>query len=100
MTTRKPVRRHEDRSWQAQWALVPPPWRTPVYRIDSAPANTVFLRNRYYLRENRAHTEHDFTPVGVPTRFADEIAWWVWLCHHEGSRKIEPSLCCGGLARH
>ena len=88
----KPVRRHEDRSWQAQWALVPPPWRTPVYRIDSAPANTVFLRNRYYLRENRAHTEHDFTPVGVPTRFADEIAWWVWLCHHEGLRRIEPSL--------
>ncbi|MGV7665732.1 tyrosine-type recombinase/integrase, partial [Mycobacterium kansasii] len=28
----------------------------------------------------------------MPPRFADEIAWWVWCCHHEGLRKIEPSL--------
>lgn len=79
-------------SWQAQWAAVPPEWRRPVYRIDSAPANTVFLQNRYYTRTHRGLGEHDFSPVGAPPRFADEVAWWVWLCHCEGLRKIEPAL--------
>lgn len=79
-------------SWQAQWAAVPDEWRRPVYRIDTAPANTVFLQNRYYLREHRGSAEHDFSPAGAPPQFADEVAWWVWLCHHEGLRKIEPSV--------
>lgn len=79
-------------SWRAQWAAVPDGWRRPVYRIDVAPANTVFLQNRYYLREHRGSVEHDFSPAGAPRRFADEVAWWVWLCHHEGLRKIEPSV--------
>jgi len=34
-------------SWYAQWAAVPAGWRRPVYRIDAAPANTLFLQNRY-----------------------------------------------------
>ncbi|KPN46487.1 tyrosine-type recombinase/integrase [Mycobacterium intracellulare] len=79
-------------SWLAHWATVPEGWRRPVYRIDAAPANTLFLQNRYYLREHRGSAEHDFSPAGAPPRFADEIAWWVWLCHHEGLRKIEPSV--------
>lgn len=28
-------------SWSAQWAAVPPGWREPVYRIDTAPASEV-----------------------------------------------------------
>ncbi|RFZ63189.1 Tyrosine recombinase XerC [Mycobacterium marinum] len=84
--------RPQNPSWEAQWAAVPEGWRRPVYQIDVAPADTVFLANRYYLREHRGRAEHDFTPVAVPQRFADEIAWWVWCCHHEGLRKIEPSL--------
>ncbi|AYE98115.1 tyrosine-type recombinase/integrase [Mycobacterium kansasii] len=87
-----PVARQSSPSWQAQWSAVPEAWRRPVYQIDAAPADTVFLRNRYYLREHRGRAEHDFTPAAVPPRFADEIAWWVWCCHHEGLRKIEPSL--------
>ena len=79
-------------SWEAQWATVPDQWRRPVYRIDVAPAATVFLQNRYYLREHRGSAQHDFSPTLAPARFADEVAWWVWLCHHEGLRKIEPSL--------
>jgi hypothetical protein len=61
-------------------------------RIDGDPFNEVFLQNRYYLREHRGSEAHDSTPVGAPPRFADEVAWWVWLCHGEGLRKIEPSL--------
>ncbi|CQD02149.1 transposase [Mycobacterium europaeum] len=80
------------RGWEAQWATVPKEWRRPVYRIDSAPAATVFLQNRYYLREHRRSSEHDFSPAGTPRRFAHEVAWWVWLCHHEGLRRIEPSV--------
>lgn len=88
----KEVADHRIRSWEAQWDLVPAQWRRPVYRIDTAPADAVFLRNRYYLREHRGAAEHDFAPPGTPQRFSDEIAWWVWLCHHDGLRKIEPSL--------
>lgn len=80
-------------SWDSQWATVPVAWRRPVYRIDAAPVSSVFLQNRYYLREHRGLAEHDFSPPApAPARFTDEIAWWVWLCHHEGLRKIEPSL--------
>ena len=79
-------------SWHAQWAAVPEDWRRPVYRIDTAPANAVFLQNRYYTRAHRGLDEHDFTPEGAPPRYAQELAWWVWLCRHEGLRKIEPSL--------
>jgi integrase len=79
-------------SWHAQWAAVPDDWRRPVYRIDTYPANAVFLQNRYYTRAHRGLDEHDFTPVGAPPRFAQELAWWVWLCRHEGLRKIEPAV--------
>lgn len=51
----------------------------------------MFLRNQFYLRGNRAGVAHDFTPQ-APARFADEIAWWVWLCWDQQLRKIEPSL--------
>ncbi len=78
--------------WAQQWALVPDEWRRPVYRIHLPPYDQLFLRNRYYLREYRGAEEHDFTPAGSPVRFAQEIAWWVWVCKHEGLRKIEPSL--------
>ncbi|MGV7643065.1 hypothetical protein PJN11_29085, partial [Mycobacterium kansasii] len=65
-----PVARQSSPSWQAQWSAVPEAWRRPVYQIDAAPADTVFLRNRYYLREHRGRAEHDFTPAAVPPRFA------------------------------
>ena len=84
--------RADDAAWAAQWALVPEQWRRPVYRIHEPPADAVFKRNRYYLSEYRGADEHDFTPVGAPRRFADEIAWWVWVCQHEGLRRIEPSM--------
>lgn len=79
-------------SWARQWAAVPEPWRRPVYRIDTSPADAVFLANRFYLRANRAGAEHDFSPPGAPPRFSDELAWFVWVCAAEGARKIEPSL--------
>jgi integrase len=72
--------------------MVPAEWRRPVYRIDLPPYDQLFLRNRYYLKEYRGAEEQDFTPTGTPVRFAQEIAWWVWVCQHEGLRKIEPSL--------
>ena len=78
-------------SWETQWAQVPPAWRWPVYPIYAAPYDQVFLRNQFYLRSNRANPEHDFTPQ-APPRFADEIAWWVWLCWDQQLRKVEPSL--------
>lgn len=78
-------------SWSTQWAHVPPAWRRPVYPIYAAPYDQVFLRNQFYLRGNRATAEHDFTPH-APPRFAQEIAWWVWLCWDQQLRKIEPSL--------
>lgn len=52
----------------------------------------MFLQNRYYLRQHRGSAEHDFSPPGAPAPFAEQVAWWVWLCHHEGLRKIEPSV--------
>lgn len=78
-------------SWQSQWARVPGQWRKPVYPIDTAPFQEVFLRNQFYLRGNRAGAAHDFTPA-APPRFAEEIAWWVWWCWDQQLRKIEPSL--------
>lgn len=86
-----------DLVWGREWARVPKEWRTLQYSIDIAPANTVFLQNQRYMTANRAAEFHDFTPSSVPQRFSDEIAWWVWLCGHEGIRKIEPSLLkwCG-----
>lgn len=79
----------------------PRPVAPAVYRIDTAPANTVFLANQFYLRaKNRAGAEQDFTPPGAPPRFADELAWFVWVCATEGARKIEPSLlrwCCAAV---
>lgn len=78
-------------SWSAQWAAVPPAWREPVYRIDTAPASEVFLLNRRYLTGAGAAPEHDFAPAG-PERLGQEVAWWVWTCWREGLRKVEPSL--------
>lgn len=76
-------------AWRQQWQQVPEQWRALRYRIDTAPADTVFLRNQRYLNNPAGH---DFTPIGVPQRFRQEMAWWVWLCSQEGIRKIEPSL--------
>lgn len=83
-----------DSTWAQQWERVPQSWRTLRYRIDAAPDDTVFLHNPRYLRNPDGH---DFTPTDVPPRFCHEIAWWVWLCGHDGIRKIEPSLLkwCG-----
>ncbi|SIL38738.1 transposase [Mycobacteroides abscessus subsp. abscessus] len=78
--------------WAAQWALVPSPWRRPIYRIASPPADRVFKPNSYYLHQHGGAEEHDFTPTGAPARFADEIAWWVWVCQEEGLRRIDPSM--------
>ena len=80
--------------WARQLQQVPKSWRTLIYRIDTAPANTVFLHNPRYLNNPDGH---DFTPTVVPQRFCQEMAWWVWLCGHDGIRKIEPSLLkwCG-----
>ena len=78
-------------SWATQWAQVPEAWRRPVYAIYSAPFDQVFLRNQFYLQAHRAGAAHDFTP-DAPTRFGDEIAWWVWVCWDQQLRKIEPSL--------
>lgn len=83
-----------DDAWERQWQHVPGAWRTLVYRIDTAPAATVFMHNRRYLNNPQGH---DFTPAAVPQRFCQELAWWVWVCGNEGIRKIEPSLLkwCG-----
>ncbi|GAB4911453.1 RNA-guided endonuclease InsQ/TnpB family protein [Mycobacterium avium] len=70
---------------------MPDEWREPVYRIDTAPANTVFQQNRYYMTKRRIAEGQDFTPPGAPIRFAHEVAWWVWLCQHEGLRRIDPA---------
>jgi integrase len=85
-------------AWSRQWQRVPERWRTLHYRIDTAPTNTVFLHNPRYLNNPDGH---DFTPTGVPQRFCQEMAWWVWLCAHDGIRKIEPSLLkwCGRALR-
>lgn len=73
--------------WEQQWAAVPQPWRRPIYRLDSGPAASVFVASSYYP----AGVDHDFTPVGAPPRFAAELAWWVWTCVNEGTRKLDPS---------
>ncbi|MCX2714024.1 tyrosine-type recombinase/integrase [Mycolicibacterium sp. J2] len=79
-------------AWQAQWALVPTEWRRPAYQIHLPPADQVFLSRINDLPPAVAAGEYDFTPEATPARFADEIAWWVWVCYHEGLRKIEHSL--------
>nr|WP_323849197.1 tyrosine-type recombinase/integrase [Mycolicibacterium mucogenicum] len=81
--------RADEQQWAAQWDRVPASWRTLVYHLDQAPAGTVFAENPRYRPVPEGH---DFTPVGVPQRICQELAWWVWQCGHEGSRKIEPSL--------
>ncbi|WP_016888812.1 tyrosine-type recombinase/integrase [Mycobacteroides abscessus] len=81
-----------DTTWTAQWALVPPQWRRPAYDIHLSPFNRVFKPNNYYLQRHGSTGEHDFAPTGTPVRFADEIAWWVWVCHQEGLRRIDPSM--------
>ncbi|WP_225507264.1 tyrosine-type recombinase/integrase, partial [Mycolicibacterium fortuitum] len=94
---------HEDRlaratrelnatAWQAQWALVPAQWRRPAYQVHLPPADRVFLSRKNDLPPSQAAGEYDFTPEATPARFADEVAWWVWVCYHEGLRKIEHSL--------
>lgn len=78
-----------DPLWTQQWNQVPSCWRTLHYRIDAAPFDTVFAYNGRYLADAGGH---DFAPAGVPQRLCDEMAWWVWLCGHEGIRKIEPGM--------
>lgn len=75
--------------WAHQWSQVPVQWRTPVYRIGTAPASEVFSQNRYY-QSHPGDPGYDFTPAG-PTRFAHEIAWWVYICWREGLRRISPA---------
>ena len=87
--------------WPQHWGQVPSPWRDGVYAIDTEPFNTVFVQNARYQR-GRAF---DFRPAG-PHRLAQETAWWIWTCHHEGLRKIEPSMlrwwaaAIGSLTEH
>lgn len=83
---------HDLTAWQAQWAVVPTEWRRPAYRIHLPPADRVFLSRKNDLPAAVAAGVYDFTPEATPPRFADEIAWWVWVCYHEGLRKIEHSL--------
>ncbi|OBC08067.1 transposase [Mycobacterium sp. 852013-50091_SCH5140682] len=78
-----------DEQWLAQWAQVPPPWQHLVYHLDRAPFDAVFQPNPRYLPTPAGH---DFTPTDVGRRIAREMAWWVWLCGHENSRRIEPAL--------
>ena len=73
--------------WPQHWGQVPAPWRDGVYAIDTDPFKDVFVQNARYQR-GRAF---DFRPPG-PHRLAQETAWWIWTCHHEGLRKIEPSM--------
>ncbi len=82
--------RAESSAWEQQWAKVPAPWRQPVYRIDTAPFSEVFVQNRYYATATPGCDGYDFTPPGPP-RFADELAWWVYTCWHEGLRRIDPA---------
>lgn len=77
-------------SWELQWAKVPAAWRTPVYRIEIAPASEVFVQNRYYTKTTPGVDGFDFTPHG-PTRFAQELAWWVYTCWNEGLRRVDPA---------
>uniref|UniRef100_UPI003F58386D tyrosine-type recombinase/integrase n=1 Tax=Mycolicibacterium neoaurum TaxID=1795 RepID=UPI003F58386D len=77
-----------EQRWALQREQVPQQWRTLVYQLHAAPANTVFQPNPRY---RPTPDGHDFTPHAVPQRFCDEIAWWVWTCWHADIRKIEPS---------
>ncbi|AIY48610.1 transposase [Mycobacteroides abscessus] len=79
-------------AWQAQWAQVPAEWRRPAYQVHLPPADRVFLSRKNDLPPAATAGVYDFTPQATPARFADEIAWWVWVCYHEGLRKIEHSL--------
>ncbi|ORA60854.1 MULTISPECIES: tyrosine-type recombinase/integrase [Mycobacteriaceae] len=77
-------------AWEQQWAKVPAPWQEPVYRIDAAPFTEVFVQNRYYSTPTPGCDGYDFTPPGPP-RFANELAWWVYMCWREGLRRIDPA---------
>ena len=87
--------------WPQHWGRVPTPWRDGVYAIDTEPFHDLFVQNARYQR-GRAF---DFRPAG-PHRLAQETAWWIWTCHHEGLRKIEPSMlrwwsaAVSSLAKH
>ncbi|MGX9216722.1 tyrosine-type recombinase/integrase [Mycobacteroides abscessus subsp. abscessus] len=80
----------ENPAWEQQWAKVPAAWRAPVYQIDTAPFNEVFVQNRYYTTATPGYDGYDFTPPGPP-RFAHELAWWVYTCWREGLRRIDPA---------
>lgn len=73
-------------AWEQQWSQVPLQWRTLRYVIDAEPASHVFDNNPRY------RGGHDFTPVGVPTRMCQELAWWVWVNANEAIRNIDPHL--------
>lgn len=73
--------------WPAVWERVPAPWRGGAYAIDCAPFDAVFVQNARY-QQGRIF---DFRPEGPP-RLGQETAWWIWTCHAEGLRKIEPSM--------
>lgn len=73
--------------WPRLWGQVPAPWRDGVYAIDTDPFRDVFVQNARYQRGRT----FDFRPAG-PHRIGQETAWWIWTCHVEGLRKIEPSM--------
>ncbi|KXO95816.1 transposase [Tsukamurella pulmonis] len=80
-----------DEPWRRQWDEVPQGWRIPAYRISEEPYSDLFTQNDYFLSRSGEDPVHDFAPAECPQRFADELAWWVWVSWTEGSRRLDPS---------
>lgn len=74
-------------AWRRQRDRVPAEWATPAYVIDTAPYCELFTQNANYQPGRR----FDFGPSRHP-RMREETAWWLWICWHEGLRKVEPSM--------
>lgn len=77
----------EGRTWVAQWATVPEEWSQPIYRLDKAPNNRVFVRNTNYLYSNKIY---DYR-TGY-TLADQEIAWYIYTIWAEGTLKVDPAM--------
>lgn len=77
-----------DTNWEQQWARVPAPWRTGVYRYDREPHNEVFSATTGMRDSRKTHEVVD----ARYERIRRECSWWLWTIWADGSRKVDPSL--------